>query len=299
MSSAAGAAAVLAAVVLWGVQLPVATLAFARVDPYHVTGIRYWIAAVVLVPLLIYREGTGALRYRNRAWGVSALGIIGTCISPMLTYVGLSYSQPEHAVVISALQPLMVALAERVFRRRRLSLFTLSCIILALVGVMMVVTDGKTVHLLSVRQLAGDALIFGGAIAWVAFAITSENFSDWSTLSFTTLTIIPGAISTLLVVALAVAGGVVPPLASSDLLAAWPELLYLSVGSALIAMLCWNAGNRRIGALNAMLLINLQPVVTFAVRYLQGYRFTYLEIIGAVIVVGALLANTLHLRTAR
>lgn len=47
---------------------------------------------------------------------------------------------------------------------------------------MMVVTGDKTVHLLSVRQLAGDALIFGGVIAWVAFAITRENFSDWSTL---------------------------------------------------------------------------------------------------------------------
>jgi drug/metabolite transporter (DMT)-like permease len=297
--STAGVLAVLTAVVLWGVQLPVAALAFAHVDPYHLTSIRYAVTALLLVPLLVYQEGAGALRYRNRAWDASAAGIAGTCISPMLTYVGLSLSQPEHAVVISALQPLMVALAERVLRGRRLAAVTLVCIVLAMLGVTLVVTEGTPLTLLDTRQLAGDALIFLGAIAWVAFAMTRERFADWSTLSFTTLTIIPGTIATIVITALLLSTGFVSPLASSDLVRAWPELLYLSLGSALLAMLCWNAGNRRIGALNAMLLINLQPVVTFAVRYVQGYTFSAFEIIGAVIVVAALMANTLHLRSLR
>ena len=295
-SPAVGVAAVLVAVILWGVQLPVATLAFTRVDPYHVTGIRYGIALIVLVPLLIYREGTGALGYRQRFWAVSGIGIVGMCLSPMLTFVGLYYSQPEHAVIISALQPLMVALGQRVLRRRRLAPFTLACIAVALVGVMMVVTKGESLDVLTTRQIGGDILIFGGAIAWVAFAMARESFSDWSTLSFTTLTIVPGTVATLCVVAIAIAGGVVPPLAAADIAAVWPQLLYLSFGSALVAMLCWNAGNQRIGALNAMLVINLQPVVTFAVRFVQGYRFTTIELAGAAVVVSALIANTLYLR---
>ena len=52
--STAGVLAVLTAVVLWGVQLPVATLAFAHVDPYHLTSIRYGVTALLLVPLLVY-----------------------------------------------------------------------------------------------------------------------------------------------------------------------------------------------------------------------------------------------------
>lgn len=295
-SSAVGVAAILVAVILWGVQLPVATLTFARVDPYHVTGIRYGIALIVLVPLLVYREGAGALGYRQRFWAASGVGVVGMCLSPMLTFVGLSYSQPEHAVIISALQPLMVALGQRIFRRRRLAPFTLVCIAVALAGVIMVVTKGEPLDVLSIRQVGGDVLIFVGAIAWVAFAMARESFSDWSTLSFTTLTIVPGTMATLCIVAIAVVGGVVPPLAAADIAAVWPQLFYLSFGSALVAMLCWNAGNQRIGALNAMLFINLQPIVTFAVRFLQGYRFTTMELAGAVVVVGALVANTLYLR---
>ena len=294
--SATGIAAVLTAVVLWGVQLPVASLAFVRVDPYHVTAIRYGVAAAVLLPVLVYMEGTSALRYGRRFWLTVAVGIVGMCLSPMLSFVGLSYSQPEHAAVISALQPLMVAIAQRVLRGRTLPSFTLACIVLAFAGVLIVVTEGEPIRLVSLGQLLGDLLIFGGAIAWVTFAMARERFSDWSTLSFTTLTMLPGLAATLCIVALAAATGVVPPLGSSDVAAVWPQLLYLSFGSALIAMVCWNAGNQRIGALDAMLLINLQPVVTFTVRFFQGYRYTPLELAGAVLVVAALFANALFLR---
>jgi len=77
---------------------------------------------------------------------------------------------------------------------------------------------------------------------------------------------------------------------------AWP-LLYMSLGSVVIAMLCWNEGNRRIGALNAMLFINFQPVVTFAVRFAEGSRVRLLELLGGIIVVAALVSNTLYLRS--
>jgi len=51
-----------------------------------------------------------------------------------------------------------------------------------------------------------------------------------------------------------------------------------------------------LGALNAMLLGNLVPVVTFGIRILQGYRFDTIELAGAALVVVALIANNLYLR---
>ena len=81
-----------------------------------------------------------------------------------------------------------------------------------------------------------------------------------------------------------------------QLQAAGPELVYLSFIGVLVAMLAWNAGLARIGALNAMLLLCLFPVITFAVRYAQGQRFTALELAGAALVVGALAVNNLYQR---
>ena len=77
--------------------------------------------------------------------------------------------------------------------------------------------------------------------------------------------------------------------------ASW-RLGYVSLVGVVLAMFLWNAGALRIGAVNAMLLLNLMPVVTFAFRALEGARFAVSEIVGAAIVVGALVANNLSVR---
>ena len=64
----------------------------------------------------------------------------------------------------------------------------------------------------------------------------------------------------------------------------------------LVGMLAWNFGTRRVGPLNATLFINFMPVMTFAFRGLQGYRFAAIELLGATLVVAALVANNLYLR---
>jgi len=58
----------------------------------------------------------------------------------------------------------------------------------------------------------------------------------------------------------------------------------------------WNSGSRMVGAINAMLFINLIPVVTFIVRYLQGHRFELIELFGAMLVIIALLTQNMALR---
>ena len=74
------------------------------------------------------------------------------------------------------------------------------------------------------------------------------------------------------------------------------RLGYLGGLGVLAAMFLWNAGIRRIGALNAMLVLSLMPVITFAVRALEGARFAAIDLVGAAVVIGALVANNLFLR---
>jgi hypothetical protein len=45
-----------------------------------------------------------------------------------------------------------------------------------------------------------------------------------------------------------------------------------------------------------MLLLNLMPVVTFAVRFAQGARPDAVELFGAALVISSLVANNLYLR---
>ncbi len=63
--------------------------------------------------------------------------------------------------------------------------------------------------------------------------------------------------------------------------------------AAVVAVLAWNEGVRRLGAPNGSLFINLVPVVTFAIAIAQGYRPGTAELAGAGITVAALVGANL------
>ncbi len=293
---AEGVAAVLVSVVLWGSQLPVAKDVFQVIDPFQVTAIRFGIGALFLAAYCAWREGARALQYYGRFRPAAAVGVLGMCVSPMLMFVGVSLSSPEHAAIIIALQPSMTALADWALRGRRPANFTIGCVVFAFCGVLVVVTKGDPALLLDRATLAGDLAMLAGAISWVAFTLAIEKFKGWSALRFTTLTLVPGALAAFAVTAVLVAAGISRMPHAADIASVGWQLAYLSLGGVVIALLCWNAGNHRIGALNSMLLINFLPIVTFSVRFAQGYRFEAIELAGALLVIGSLIANNLYLR---
>lgn len=292
-----GLVAVATAVCVWGIQLPVAEDAFEIVDLYHMTSIRYAIPALLMLPVLALLEGRSSLSYRGAVAPAIILGLIGMCGSPMLVFIGMAMSRAEHAAVIVALQPSIAAIALWLLRGIRPANFTVGCIALAFMGVVLVVTKGQLIFVDSPRQLVGDVIILLGAACWVVYTMGTSRLAGWSTWRITVLTMIPGAIATVLVTEVMVFTGHIHTPSSSELLAVGWELGYLTFIGVVFAMLAWNFGNRRIGPQNATLLINLLPVSTFVFRAIQGYRFETIELVGAGLVVTALVANNLYLRT--
>lgn len=291
-----GLAAAFCAVVVWGVQLPVAKDAFVAVSPWYLTTIRYCVAVTCLALFLAWHEGPAALRYDGLGLRAGAYGVIGMCLSPLFAFVGMSLSSAEHIVVLGCLQPAMAVLGFWLLRRQRPARFTLGCIALAFVGVLLVVTRGSADFIETPRQLLGDLIGLVGASCWVVYTAGIGRLRGWSTWRVTVLTMLPGTAASLtLTVALSVAGLVAVP-SLADLRSVAFEIAYLSFAGVLLSMLAWNFGSRRIGVLNSSLLINFMPVTTFAFRALQGHAIAAVEVLGAGLVVAALIANNLYLR---
>ena len=291
-----GLLAAFLAVALWGAQLPIAKDSFAHVDPFSSTALRYLFALLVIVPALVWREGRGALRFGPQWKTAWMLGFIGMAASPCLVFTGMSLSRAEYAVVIVALQPSMAAILQWVLASRRPSAFTLACIAMALLGVVLVVTKGEFAFHESGRDLLGSFCVLLGALAWVIYTMGTAKLEGWSILRVTTLTMLPGGIANMLLAAGLIAGGLIAlPTPEALWAVRWP-LAYLSFAGVLVSMLAWNFGNQRIGPLNATLFINFMPVMTFGFRSLQGYHFSPIELVGAGLVVAALVANNIYLR---
>ena len=195
-----------------------------------------------------------------------------------------------------ALQTPIAAFAHWVLKGARPANFTLGCVAVAILGVFMVITKGDLAHTFAGGTFIGDVLIFLGAMSWVVYTIGAVSFPGWSALRFTTLTCLPGTVGIFVITGIATLAGYVSVPAGATLVSIGWELVYLALFTAVLAVLFWNMAIGYLGALNTMLLGNLVPVVTFAIRILQGHRFEVIELAGAALVVAALIANNLYLR---
>ncbi len=291
-----GAIFLLLTVIIWGVQFPVAKHAFETVNAFHSAVLRFSIPALILLVALVIKESFRALRTGSDTWPVIGLGVLGMCGAPSLIFGGLMFTRPEIAAITVATQPLLTVVIQRLLGGGNPGLISLACVAFAFLGVVTVVTRWETTLSLTTSELIGDAMVLLGAVCWVLFTIASSRYRHWSSLRFTALTMTAGAVAnTVLVLVLVFLGFYVHPTLGEWYQVRW-EMLFLALVGVLGAMFGWNIGARLMGPLNAMLFINLIPVVTFTIRYWQGYRFERIELVGAAMVICSLLVQNAYLR---
>ena len=71
--------------------------ALGDVDAFHLTTVRYALAASLLLLLLVAFEGLGALRLEGRGLRLFLLGTLGFAGFNLLAYTGLAHAEPETA----------------------------------------------------------------------------------------------------------------------------------------------------------------------------------------------------------
>ncbi len=289
-------AQLLFAAAAWGTSMAPTKAALAAIDSLHLTSLRFGLAAVVYTLLLGRVEGAGALRAAGRSKHVLLMGIVGVVGGVLLMVVGLDRTRAEHAAVIVGAQPLIMTILVWLLHGQRPARHSVMAMVLALIGVFLVVTRGDPRSVGTDPFVVGDLLVLGATLCWVTYTLGARAFPLWSPLRYTTLTMGMGAGSVLAINALAAATGVVPvPSAARFASVGW-ELFYITAVSSLLGTLSWNSGIRRVGS-DGFLFINFVPVSAFAVGIAQGYRFNWAEIVGAGLVMGALVSN--HLASRR
>jgi drug/metabolite transporter (DMT)-like permease len=268
-----------------------------HLDAFALGSVRYLFGVALFVLLLVAFEGRRALRYEGRLGAATLYGLLGITGFNLFVWLGLDYTRPEHASIILALQTPLTALAVWAVRRQRPAAFTLGCVVVAFAGVVLVITKGDPYVAIAGGELFGDLLIFCGALAWTAYTLGGAwKFPGWSPLRMTVLTCIPGTVGLLVanVVAVLLNFSTLPSL-DAIVSVSW-QILYFSIGSVVLGVLGFNAAARRLGPLNAMLMLNLVPIGVFGIEAALGRSFAAIEIAGAMVVIGALVANNLYLR---
>lgn len=286
------------AAVLWGSQFPVAKPLFATVDPYTLVAIRYGIASLIFLAALLLIEGSASLRYEGHFRRSLLLGSTGVTGGVLLVFVGLEHARSQEIALVVGTQPLLTALVNRLLGGPRLRPITLVAIVVALLGVLLVITRGHPASLANGEIGWGVPIAAFGQFWWALYTIETGRYPGWSPLRITALTAWPGGLTVAAIAVIAASAGWTHP-AAEAIWDARGALVYIVLVTTVFAVFAWNFARLRIGAQNTSLFMNLVPVSTFAIETARGYRPNTAELAGAALVIAALVANNILLREPR
>jgi drug/metabolite transporter (DMT)-like permease len=284
---------------IWGVMFVIGKSALGRVDAFHLTTIRYGVAGLFFLGILVAVEGRSALRLEGRGRRLWLLGSLGFAGFNLLAFTGLDHARPESAALIVAFAPLVTALVLWLRTRAALSRSVLATFVLALVGVFFVVTHGDPASIAHGSVGWGDGLVLAGVVSFVLYTLGAAEFPELSPLRYTALTAGLGWLTIAAATLAVTLSGWKPLPSAGDVWAVTPQIAYITFLGAVVAVLAWNASVGSIGPQNTALFVNLVPVVAFAVQIGRGYRPAPLEVAGALITILALVAANLLSRPRR
>ncbi|HHR4034745.1 TPA: DMT family transporter, partial [Salmonella enterica] len=265
------------------------------------TTFRYGIAGIAFALLLLFREGQNSFRLKGERWGLAWLfGTLGFAGFGFLVFLGQSLAGPGGALTASimmATMPMLGLLTIWALKKVRPHASTMSFILLSFSGVVLVITNGDVFAVLnSPISLAANLLLIAGALCWVLYTIGGSYFPGWSPLRYTTMTTLLGMISVVLIDLFLVGSGAISVPSAASIITIVPHLLYMALVAGLVAVLCWNVGNRIITPTNGVLFMDVVPITAFIVSALNGVVPTNMQITGAVITAMALVLNNLNQR---
>jgi len=284
--------------VTWGGQFVVGKSALGHVDAFNLTTVRYAAAALVLLAVLAAVEGPRALRLDGHGLRLAWLGTLGFAGFNLFVYTGLAHSPAQSAAFVGALGPLLTALVLWLRTRVRPGRATAVSLAVALAGVALVIGGGNPAAILTGGAGWGDALVLVGVLAFTLYMLGAADLPGFSPLRFTALTAALGWTSIALATAAADLTGLVAVPSAAALRDVVPQLAYITLLGAVVAVVSWNGAIAAFGPQNTALFSTLIPVTAFAIEIVRGYRPGPLELVGAALTVGALLGANLAGRRA-
>jgi drug/metabolite transporter (DMT)-like permease len=280
-----------ALVVIWGINFPIIKVAFAEIPPFVFNGLRFLVAALLLVAILSRTEGPLRVE-RADLPGLVLLGLIGHAGYQTLFIAGLARTTASHSAIILSMVPLFVGAMGVALRIERPSVRMWVGLVMAFAGIVILVRSrsGLSAH---GATLAGDAITLAASLCWAAYTVLSRPWlTRFSALRLTTVTLVFG----LPVILAPVAPGVVSLDWGLVGFRSWAALAFSSIFAVVVSYIIWYSSVQAVGSARTAAFSNLIPVVALLTSWLILHEPLGLrQILGAAVVLcGVWLARTGH-----
>lgn len=269
---------------LGALTFPISKYGLDVIDPFTFAFFRFLISSTVLLLIVLFRDKKIPVTKQD-GWKIVGLGALIIPLNQTLYLWGQSMTAAGHGSLLFATVPIWILLAALLHLKEHPSFRRLLGIILGVTGVSVVMVTGAFEF--STEYLWGDIIILLAVIAWAYYTILGKPLVEKY-----------GAFR---VTAYALASGSVMYLPfglysayqfdySQSTLTAWGSVLYLAIGTSVIAYVMWYWVLKYMEASRIAVFHNLQPVIAAGVAYFWlneplGWSF----IVGGSIALGGVL----------
>lgn len=240
---------------LWGVNVVMIKYLTNFYPPLALAGIRMVLAAVFLLPAILYPGGWQPVP-RTAWWPICGVAVFCIFLHQLSLSWGIKATSATHATLILALNPLLTTLLASWLIREPLNKNKLLGVVFGLAGVLLIISGkSDTVG----ATLLGDGVMVVAMLTYVLGSLCVKKGT-----AFVPPLVITAYSHLIAAPALVVLGLVVNPVWMYEgALDFWPLtiLIFSSWFSTALGALLWNTGVHHIGASTASLFLNGQPVV--------------------------------------
>lgn len=162
-------------VLFWSFNYVAAKIALREFPPMLLIGLRSALAAAILVPFYLWREGTSGSVWTWRELRlVAPLGLCGVAANQLFFVLGLARTSVAHAAIVIATTPILVLLLASAAGQERLSARKLGGMAIAFSGILVLqLGPGQG----SAATPFGDLLILLGALSFAGFTVLGKSVS--------------------------------------------------------------------------------------------------------------------------
>lgn len=279
----------------WGAMFPVAEHALRYIDPFYFGLIRYGAVSIVLIILLLMKEGKKSFRLEGKGKLLIFFGVMAFTVYNVLIFLGEMLMGKSGVMAASIMETLMPMISIGIlwgYKHVKPQRYMITSMILAFVGAIIVITKGNLSFFLTLGDdLFSLALMLIGVIGWAIYTMGGQSFRDWSTLRYSTLTCVFGTVVTGIITIIITSLGYVSVPSMGTISTIKYDLLFMMTLPGIIALLSWNYGVKILSSSNGILFINFVPITTLAIMMMQGYKITIFDVVGTLLVVAALIRN--------
>lgn len=274
----------------WGSAFIAGKIAVESFEPATVAFFRFFGATILLFPLMWVLEKDRPKPTKKDWFLFAMLGLTGIALYNIFFFLASKHAPVIKSSLFIASNPILIIILSAIFLKEKISRNQLVGLMLALLGVSFIITNGHLEVLLTMTYEPIDLILLGAVVCWALYSVIGRVvLRKYSSIVSTTYAV---AFGTIMLFPFALAETSFEDLAVSTS-SAWIAIGHMSVFVTVISFIMYYYGIQQIGASKASIFINFMPISAVVMASLiLGEALTLPHLIGAFFVLTGVTLST-------